>query len=313
MSEKKKIFESIKDTIESLKLQLDGLGESAREEVSTSSRAQDLLRAGYQTSCDAGIANLFGLKDVTIEACSEFLPRHKEEVEKWVDKNKKVVEEYFKTYAERMMHIELNNTYEKFPEWWKKPYEVLYNLWTLPGKKMYIKEKIFPTPEIIDVEISDPDFDTLDGVITSKVKIICTPHKCYERRPTLEDSFLNNGYKWPEFKYETYGKDVSTPAKRGKVSYESFDTYSNKFIPDEVIELVKEAKEIGIENVQVAYPSIIDGKNVENPKIRPAKRDPIVVGYLSRGEKRQSEMYIIAWFDYKKPDYNKEQPVACMY
>lgn len=83
---------------------------------------------------------------------------------------------------------------------------------------------------------------------------------------------------------------IEVRGKFGSVEYDSFNTYSKEIIPDDTIKTIKEAQDMGMEDIQIAYPTMSDGKIVRD--------DPFVVGYITDKEKG-AEMYIIAQFGFK--------------
>lgn len=55
-----------------------------KDEISSGSRAQDALRAGFLITCQEGLAEILNVKDLTVEACKDFLPRATQDAEDYI-------------------------------------------------------------------------------------------------------------------------------------------------------------------------------------------------------------------------------------
>lgn len=268
----------IKDLIDTLQKKLSELQRGVTLMDSTHSIAQDALRAGFQTSCAKGLAKLFKVDDVTVEQCNNFLPRHLEAVKK----KQEELTQYWTEYC------------NVFPA--KKKANLLKELtrWQFI-KRSKIKGLILPNPKLVAVTTKEPFIDIPNGCIRTEFLVEVSFPEIYKEymKENDFDPIIRKAY------------DVTTIAKRGVVTYESYSTYNKSYVPDEVVEVVKEALAIGLKDIQVAYPSINDGKVPD--------RDPIVVGYLMHkvgipggNEVTVTDMYMLAWFG-----YDAKQPMAC--
>ncbi|MCK5020917.1 MAG: NUDIX hydrolase [Candidatus Peribacteraceae bacterium] len=270
--------------------------EMLRENKGTHSRCQDALRAGFQTTCDSGLAKLFGLEEKTYEVCQDFLPRHIEEFESYVVKIKRELED------ELERHSKLRRLKDPFRVsdwckgfWWSIFHpKKAYKAWASYREKYIEWDNLvidYPDLKIVEVIESEPKVNRVSGIISSDVTLICD----------REHENVEDGRRGEVTQYK-YTK--RTNAKRGALYHAEWDNYHRSWIPEKVVDTVKEAMEIGLESIHVVYPVLEKSEEAKSDKVkviedRP-KWDPIVVGYVG------NTMFMIAWFG-----YDATQPMIC--
>ncbi|MCK5021541.1 MAG: NUDIX hydrolase [Candidatus Peribacteraceae bacterium] len=269
--------------------------EMLRDNKGTHSRCQDALRAGFQTTCDSGLAKLFSLEEKTYEVCQDFLPRHLEEFEAFVHKAKRELDVELKKWSKiRRTKAEFN---DKWFEglWWmiRHPIEAFkdFNSYIKRYNKWFELVIDYPDLEIVEVTETDPVVDRVSGVISSEVTLLCD---------RLHDSVVSDHRG--ELQHYTYKKRTS--AKRGALNYVKWDDYNRSYIPEDAVDVVKEAIDMGLEKIHVVYPVLAKAEEEKSDKVRGVEErpawDPIVVGYVG------NTMFMIAWFG-----YDASEPMAC--
>lgn len=239
-----------------------------KEIKDTGSRAQNLLRAGFDTSCEKGIANLLKVDDMTIEACEDFIPTHEKELEIFIKNEKERIRKNSRWLKDEKIRLALSEC-----EWW----ELL--------KMQKIKKFKFPELDITH-EVGIRKLDIKEGHLTTPVTFTYTIKGSEELG--ISDLVRNS-----------INRHV-TVGRKGYVDYVLYDTYADRMLEDHIVIVVKEAIDMGIEDVHIAFPKIKDGNPI----------DPIIVGWLyehnERNEVMTKQMWIIVWFGYDKND-----PKAC--
>jgi len=242
----------------------------------TGSIAQDALRLGFQTTCNAGIATLLKIDDIATEACQEFKERHIvkacEYVENFVQEKEK----------------ELHNKFVENMTW--VPYHVLHEFTSwIPFRTNYIQRKFKDHVKsqqpreykIVDLVVSDPMLDVVKGRWYTTIS--------YKFYASSWEGIFKGEPEWFAAEKKEVHHDITTDAKVCTVKYIPYDAYAERYIPDEVVSLAAKAKIIGMTNILVAKPSV----NI----VMAANADPIIVGHI--GE----QMFLIAMFGQDPKDH----------
>jgi hypothetical protein len=174
-------------------------------------------------------------------------------------------------------------------EWWIHP----INTW------LYIKNRVYPAIYSESFVISEPKVNIVHGIIETDISMKINIPKMYAGFMWLNSTW-NEGEGDEQKTYAKLGYTVQTKAKRGAVQMDDYSVYNKSYIPDEAVEVVKEALAMGLEDIKVCYPSYGEGKIPD--------KDPIIIGYIhweSNG-KKGSDMYMLAWFG-----YDAKNPMSC--
>ena len=227
--------------------------------MKTNSRAQDALRAGFQVTCSKGLAKLFKLDELTRKSCEDF----KEQVKSDIEKAKyELTTEYPKELS------------EEFSFWTSSS-------WAIFGWRM---DKQKPRQYTVEIEeVGKPKLDLNAGRWETPIKIKIIEHKWSGWYRGKRTSF------YEEIKHQT--RCIITDAKVAQLKFTDYDVYANKYIPDEAIATVNDAIEIGITDIKVVEPEVVNS---------PVDHDPIIVGFIG------DTMYLLVWFG-----YDKSKPMAC--
>ena len=187
----------------------------------TGSRSQDAIRAGYDTTCTKGIAVLLGVDNITVEECSKFIPRAKEDAIDYINKKIKQNNDWVPILVGEQHHA------------LHKPYDWLKTN-RLKRLVLKIKFKWYPPtkPVLGELRALDPEI-TKEGNLKTII----------QRKHTQDGEWLH---------YDT----LITSAKHGDVKYEQYDLYNKTYIPDECVCEVKQALGLGLDKIQVAYPVV---------------------------------------------------------
>ena len=245
----------------------------------TGSVAQDALRLGFQKTCSNGLEILLKVNDKTTEACQAFLERHREHVEDVLsDKNSRLYKELDETEAayHQDYYPSVQRRIFDFPEW--------YNLITWVKLLIYRQRLKRQNKRQFELQVNAVEAPTLDverGHWTSKIRYTLIAHKwCgWKNREKVCEPEVRNDYTYI----------VITKARKSHLYFTSYDEYT-EWLPDEATNAAYEAKQIGLEKLQVVTTVI---GNAVDP-------DPIIVGYVG------NEMFLIAWVGYDIKD-----PLSC--
>lgn len=241
----------------------------------TGSIAQDALRLGFQTTCDAGIATLFKIDDLTMEACADFKQRHLDDVK---DRVSKGLEDIEKTYEYRF-----KREMEDEPGGWV--HVSIFQLWTWLKIRKIRKIKNNQIPRRFEANITDVSQPTLDvsrGVWVTDIN--------YNLIKDRWCGYGRDGYLELDLEVRKEILQVTTKALKCNVEYIPYDDYHATYVPDEAAKAAYEATQIGMTQLKVAIPKLSNGG---------VKRDPIIVGHIG------NQMFIIAWFGYNR------DPMSC--
>ena len=244
--------------------------------IKTGSVAQDALRLGFQTTCDAGIVSLLKIHDITVEACAAFKERHLKEVENLMKDFISRGEEHART----SFLIRMKRCSYDFERSFESRIPFLAQSRINKYKAQLALQKP-PDIAITNVEVSDPELNFFVGNWITRISYTVTS-------PAWSGLFDGN--------YSTFAEEtkisleqVITEAKVCVVKYTPYDNYSERYIPDEVVALALQAKKIGMTDLCVATPIITD-----SPK---PPKDPIIVGHVG------DQMFLIAMFGQDVKDH----------
>jgi hypothetical protein len=245
--------------------------------VKTGSIAQDALRLGFQTTCNAGVVKLLKINDITIEACASFKERHLEEVKNRLINFVTKTEEYKrKDFIENMVRI-ANSLEYKFAS--AIPFITAYRLYNY---KNIINKQNPRDFKVTDVKVSDPELDIIGGRWITTVT--------YKQTSSEWSGYFASTIVIFKKKEEVIVTvKITTDARKCIVKFIPYDEYSEKYIPDQVAELAYQAKEIGLKNLLIARPEITNTPAVS--------KDPLIVGHIG------DQMYLIAMFGQDVKDH----------
>ena len=233
----------------------------------TGSVSQDALRLGFQTTCNKGIAHLLKVDDITVEECDKFKQKHLDNVDKELLTITEVIE---------------NNLVEEFKDVYNnedyKPKFFLWKLW----REFLLKRTDTREYNVTVVSIGDHVIDIENGSWTTDITLEITAKPWNG----IYDGDLDKTF--PEEVYQIK-HEIRTNAMKCNVKYIDYHNYSDRYIPDDATSASREAIEIGMTDLKVAYPIIQETKN--------PVPDPIIVGKIG------NQMFIIAWFGYDKTDH----------
>jgi hypothetical protein len=226
--------------------------------LKTGSRAQDALREGFMVTCVSGLEKLFGIDEMTIEACADYKDRHLNDVREYNPDN---------------MVATLENDFAYFMG------DTGYRGITINIIKQLQRFYKKPRSFVVDsIKVGEPrlDLDYGDWRTNIKLSIRAGKWKGYYRdsKKVFEEETL--------IKTTT----VTTKARKASLSFTSYDTFSEDYIPDEAVEAAARAVEIGMKNLKVVRPVVESSR----------EKDPIIVGYIG------DTMYMIAWYGYNPDD-----------
>lgn len=247
--------------------------ENSKKEVregSTGSIAQDAMRAGFQLTCRKGIAKLLKVDDITVEQCNQFRPRHEERVKENIEAIKYKYNNYINNYV-KDFKSNLIDCYMGPFDTMIEGIDAIGRFFSIPFYWIKVKYMKVVGPKGFSINVGETTSDITYGSLSTDIKVTLE----------FEDEKLN----------KTDTITVTTHTNVGEVGYIPYEDYKDSYIPDEAIEVVKEAIKIGLTNIKIAYPRVSNG----NPY-----RDPIIVGY------NKNDMYILVWFG-----YDKKQPYSC--
>ncbi len=244
------------------------MSKTLEEMVRTGSVSQDALRLGFQTTCEKGIATLLKVDDITVEECADFLERHKKDIENELSLTS--------NWAGRIAN-KYSDDFHSFGYWEKDRMKIIRHP-ILRFKRLFQAQRAF---ECTHTKTCDPVLNVRQGQWETSVEFTLV-----KRAWTGVDNGKVRTY--PETT-EIVHRHIKTEARKCVVYYQDYDKYSAKFVPDEAAEAAYDAVTVGMAKLKVATPKIINGG---------VTKDPIIVGFVD------NQMFIIAWFGYKKEKFS---------
>lgn len=239
----------------------------------TGSVAQDALLEGYQLTCHSGISNLLKIKDLTIASCQSYIPKAIEEAKKKLEiceRTRLEFTEVSKKYSEaKKLHnsffalFKVNHP-KLFPDFREKFSQARRDISRVQSNRSeYFDAKSFYCTE--------PEIDDINGrVVVDIIKVT------YDGK-------------------ETIFSEVFVSAKSAQVEYVDYNLFTDYLIPDHVTKEIRRALAIGLKNIKIARPVLVDTKIV----------DPLVIGFIEERKSDQtlsSKMFLITRFGFNKEE-----------
>jgi len=235
--------------------------------METGSTAQDALRAGFQVTCVSGLEKLFKLEELTIESCKAFKEEHLKKVASF-DFDTKISTHCSELNEVEEDVIQCNFRYLSIPD------KIKYIF-------LYIRKCVRYTYIPGSLEIGEARIDVESGMW-------CTPYT-YKVEVSAGVRINDGTIKITEKSTKKFESYVVTRAKKASLRFTPYEEYGDRYIPDELIDVIKIAIKIGITDIRVVEPIVTSVNN-----------DPIVIGYIN------DTMYLIGWFN-----FDSRNPFKC--